>query len=91
MLLGHDLPPDGIKKPPVPYDQQERRKGRDREPAGPSSAAGGGGAPGLDLRQMAEGAVQHYVVNQMVNGVAGVVDKFKQGGGQPQPENQQPN
>jgi hypothetical protein len=27
----------------------------------------------------------------MVNGVAGVVDKFKQGGGQPQPENQQPN
>ena len=90
MLLGHDLPPDGIKKPPVPYDQQERRKGRDREPAGPSSA-GSGGAPGLDLRQMAEGAVQHYVVNQMVNGVAGVVDKFKQGGGQPQPENQQPN
>jgi hypothetical protein len=57
MLLGHDLPPDGIKKPPVPYDQQERRKGRDREPAGPSSSAGGGGAPGLDLRQMAEGAV----------------------------------
>ena len=37
---------------------------------------------------MAEGAVQQYVVNQMVNGVAGVVDKFKQGGGQPQVEEQ---
>ncbi len=55
MILGFGLSPDGIKKPPVPYDQQERRKGRDREPAGPSSAAAGG--PGLDLRQMAEGAV----------------------------------